>query len=94
MRIGDIDITPVQPTRTGLYLVRSKDATFTGVGMLIEKDGLKVINCNGRCGLADNFDCFGPLLFPAQADKVHTTYKIDSAFNWPKPEDFGAPGRS
>lgn len=92
MRIGDIDIQAVQPTRTGLYLVRRKNASFTGVGVLHDIDGKKFFRFEGgRMTPAEAFECYGPLMFSGQADKVHTTYKVDLA--WKDQAQIGTPGR-
>jgi hypothetical protein len=105
MRIGDINIEAVPPTRTGLYLIRSKAGDYTGVHRISQEPHhtkpMAWFDHNSGDPFAggewkdpDLYDCYGPLMFSGQADKVHTTYKIDSAFKWPEPSDFGTPGRS
>lgn len=94
MRIGDVNIEPVPPTRRGLYLVRSKAADYTWVHLVSkepwhEKPMVRFEHDeqHGEWKDADLYDCFGPLMFPAQANKVHTTYKVD--FVTPTPGNAG-----
>ena len=89
MRIGEIDIPPVQPTKTGLYLARKKDGKATCLAM---PTGNMLRLGSGELDKPENWDCFGPLMFSGQADKLHTTYKIDP--QWHDPNQAGTPGRS
>ena len=77
MRIGEVNIEPVEePTRTGLYLVRRKNGSFIGVGRLAASSKSFLFS-SGRAVPVEAFECYGPLMFPAQANKIHTTYQVD-----------------
>lgn len=88
MRIGEVNVETVLPTKTGLYLVRSKAGDYTGVHRISQEswhtkpmvwfdDPSGDPFRGGGWKDADLYDCYGPLMFAGQANKIHTTYKVD-----------------